>query len=98
MMWNLFPVLLDQIDLPVTFEDPDTDYDLVDFGGNASSIVVDPTDPTNTVAQSIKTDAAVVFAGTTMGSMVLPIRFLLPVMLLRCVSASGHPMPTFRFD
>jgi uncharacterized surface protein with fasciclin (FAS1) repeats/ribose 5-phosphate isomerase RpiB len=64
---QFIPVLLDQIDLPVTFEDPDTDYDLVDFGGNASSIVVDPTDPTNTVAQSIKTDAAVVFAGTTMG-------------------------------
>ncbi|MBR9919218.1 MAG: T9SS type A sorting domain-containing protein [Bacteroidetes bacterium] len=59
---------IDQIDLPVTFEEPDTDYTLTDFGGNASSVVEDPTDPTNTVAQSIKTDAAELWAGTTIGT------------------------------
>ena len=59
----------DQIDLPVTFEDTATvDYDLVDFGGNASMIIVDPTDPNNLVAQSIKTDMAELWAGTTMGN------------------------------
>ncbi len=58
-----------QIDLPVTFEDPTVDYNLTDFGGNASSIVTDPTDPMNTVAQSIKTDAAELWAGTTMGDL-----------------------------
>ncbi|MCB0706425.1 MAG: hypothetical protein KDC34_14010, partial [Saprospiraceae bacterium] len=59
---------LAQIDLPVTFEDANVDYTLTDFGGNASSIVEDPTDPTNTVGQSVKTDAAELWAGTTMGT------------------------------
>ncbi len=60
--------MFEQIDLPVTFEDDNVDYDLTDFAGNASTIVVDPTDPANTVAQSIKTDMAATFAGTTMGN------------------------------
>ena len=59
---------LDQIDLPVTFEEANTDYTLSDFGGNASMVVTDPTDPNNTVAQSIKTGAAETWAGTTMGT------------------------------
>jgi uncharacterized membrane protein (Fun14 family) len=58
----------DQIDLPVTFEDPNVLYALTDFGGNASEVVVDPTDPMNTVARSIKTDAAELWAGTTVGT------------------------------
>ena len=59
----------DPVDLPVTFEDTATvNYDLTDFGGNASSIVVDPTDSTNLVAQSIKTDVAELWAGTSIGS------------------------------
>ena len=57
-----------QIDLPVTFEDPNVDYDLTDFGGNTSQIVVDPTDPNNTVAESVKGDDAELWAGTTMGN------------------------------
>ena len=59
---------LAQIDLPVTFEDPTVDYTLTDFGGNASSVVVDPTDPTNTVGETIKTNAAELWAGTTIGT------------------------------
>ena len=59
---------LDQIDLPVTFEDANTDYTLTDFGGNASSVVVDPTNANNMVAQSIKTGAAELWAGTTVGT------------------------------
>ncbi len=55
-------------DLPITFEDTATvDYDLADFGGNASQLIVDPTDPTNLVVESIKTNAAQTFAGTTAG-------------------------------
>ncbi len=58
----------DQVDLPITFQDTATvDYALVDFGGNASSIVVDPTDPNNLVGKAIKTDAAEPWAGTTNG-------------------------------
>ncbi|MCB9264768.1 MAG: fasciclin domain-containing protein [Lewinellaceae bacterium] len=57
-----------QIDLPITFDDPNVDYNLADFGGNASSIVVDPTDPSNMVGQAIRTADALIFAGTTMGA------------------------------
>ncbi len=69
--------MLDQVDLPITFEDANTDYSLTDFGGNASSIVVDPTDAGNMVGQAIKTDMAETFAGTTMGNfgLVNPIAF-----------------------
>jgi hypothetical protein len=58
---------INQIDLPITFEDPSADYGLTDFGGNASSIVTDPTNPSNTVVQSIRTAGSEVFAGTTVG-------------------------------
>ncbi len=63
------PVGLAQVDLPITFEDQATvDYDLVDFGGNASMIVVDPTDGTNMVGQADKSATAQLWAGTTMGN------------------------------
>ena len=62
------PDALQQIDLPITFEDDNVDYGLADFGGNASMIVEDPTDATNTVAQSTKTAGAMVWAGTTLTS------------------------------
>jgi hypothetical protein len=59
---------LDQIDLPITFEDTATvDYALVDFGGNASAIVVDPTNPNNLVGKAVKTAGAELWAGTTNG-------------------------------
>jgi hypothetical protein len=59
---------LAKVDLPITFEDTTTvDYALTDFGGNASSIVVDPTDATNTVGKAIKTAGAELWAGTTNG-------------------------------
>jgi hypothetical protein len=57
-----------QVDLPITFEDTATvDYKLADFGGNASSIVVDPTDPNNLVGKAVKTAVAELWAGTTNG-------------------------------
>ncbi len=52
-----------QLDLPVDFEEAVT---LVDFGGAASTQVADPTDANNMVAQSIKTDGAATYAGTTL--------------------------------
>ncbi len=56
-----------QVDLPITFEDTSTvDYGLADFGGNASMIVVDPTDENNLVGQATK-NGPEVWAGTTMG-------------------------------
>ncbi|MBE0637436.1 MAG: T9SS type A sorting domain-containing protein [Bacteroidales bacterium] len=53
--------------LPVTFEDPLINYGLIDFGGNFSEIVTDPTNPSNTVAKTIKTALAEPWAGTTVG-------------------------------
>lgn len=53
--------------LPVTFDNEEINYDLVDFGGNASEIVEDPTNASNMVAQTIKTEGAETWAGTTIG-------------------------------
>ncbi|MFC0655294.1 carbohydrate binding domain-containing protein [Mongoliitalea lutea] len=53
--------------LPVTFEDEDIDYELTDFEGTSSEIVVDPTNPANRVAQTTKSETAALFAGTTIG-------------------------------
>ena len=62
---------LAQIELPVTFEETATVYyDLLDFeGAGPSSIVVDPTDPNNMVAQVIKSSSSGSSGGTTMGGL-----------------------------
>lgn len=54
------------VSLPVSF-DEDVDYALTDFGNNVSEIVEDPTDATNMVVKSVKTDSAETWAGTTIG-------------------------------
>ena len=55
-----------QMNLPVTFDDVTVDYGLLGFGGaEQSTIVVDPTLPTNKVAKVIKTATAELWAGTT---------------------------------
>ena len=60
--------VLSQVDLPITFEDTLTvDYALVDFGGTASDIVVDPSSVGNTVVKVIKTGTAQTWGGTTFG-------------------------------
>lgn len=61
-------VCLTQINLPVTFEGTGIDYTVTDFGGNASTKVVDPTDATNTVMKTIKGATAELWAGTTIGT------------------------------
>ena len=57
-----------KIDLPVSFDDPNVDYTVSDFGGNSSSVSTDPVDPANKVMKSIKTAGAEVWAGTTLGN------------------------------
>jgi hypothetical protein len=57
-----------QINLPVTFEDPNTDYTLSDFGGNVSVVTIDPVNSSNHVAKSLKPAGAQTWAGTTMGT------------------------------
>ena len=57
-----------QMNLPVTFDDTtiDYDYNLLGFGGaDNSTIVTDPTLPTNKVAKVVKSATAFLWAGTT---------------------------------
>ena len=56
--------------LPVTFDDPAADYDLVDFGGNLSEIIVDPDNANNNIVKTIKSATAELWAGTTVGGAV----------------------------
>lgn len=61
------PPAPDPIYLPVTFDNPGLDYRLVDFGGNWSSIIADPDDPTNNVVETFRDAGAQTWAGTTVG-------------------------------
>jgi hypothetical protein len=66
--FKMMPPSLNQINLPVTFEDATVDYSVIDFGGNSSSLAVDPASSSNHVMKSIKTAGAQVWAGTTVGT------------------------------
>jgi hypothetical protein len=57
-----------QIDLPLTFDDPNYDYTTSDFGGNISSVVADPANAANKVLKVTKPGGAEVWAGTTLGT------------------------------
>lgn len=59
---------LSQIDLPVTFDNPDMDYTVTDFGNNTSVVTVDPTNPANNVMKSTKPNGAATYAGATLGT------------------------------
>jgi hypothetical protein len=59
-----------QLSLPVTFDVATTNYGLTDFGGNASSIVTDPTNAENMVVRSVKSAGAELWAGTTVGGVI----------------------------
>ncbi|WP_421948127.1 T9SS type A sorting domain-containing protein [Phaeodactylibacter xiamenensis] len=56
----------DQMDLPVTFDDPEVLYSTIDFGGTASTIVEDPEAAGNMVVETVKTAGAETWAGTTL--------------------------------
>ena len=60
---------LAQIDLPITWDDTaNVDYSTTDFGGNASQVVVDPTNPNNLVLEVVKGSGSQTWAGTTFGT------------------------------
>lgn len=59
---------LTQINLPINFEGATTNYTVTDFGGTASTLLADPTNPSNTVIRTIKTTGAALWAGTTMST------------------------------
>jgi hypothetical protein len=57
-----------QIDLPLTFDDPNFDYTMSDFGNNQSAVSVDPANNANKVLKVTKPTGAEVWAGTTLGT------------------------------
>ncbi|MEY4926768.1 MAG: hypothetical protein RI894_1204, partial [Bacteroidota bacterium] len=58
------------VELPVTFDDPMVDYNISDFGGNNTNIIIDPTNAANMVGESTKSIGANTWAGTTLGGTV----------------------------
>ena len=56
--YNNVPPPMGTLTLPVTFDDPEADYDLIDFGGNVSEIIVDPDNSGNNIVQTIKSGTA----------------------------------------
>ncbi len=62
--------VLTQMNVPVTFDDATVNYGLIGFGGaEQSTIVTDPTLPTNKVAKVIKVNTAELWAGTTISAL-----------------------------
>jgi len=58
-----------QIDLPITWDDTaNVSYAIIDFGGNVSAVVADPTNTSNLVLKSDKSSSAQSWAGTSFGS------------------------------
>ncbi|MFT6165512.1 MAG: hypothetical protein ACJASF_000191 [Vicingaceae bacterium] len=58
-----------QIDLPINWDDTaNVNYTVIDFGGNVSSGVVDPTNASNLVLKTDKPTTAQTWAGTTLGN------------------------------
>jgi hypothetical protein len=64
---TLLGVAQTQVDLPITFDDPNVNYDLQSFGNATDAIVTDPTDPNNTVLEQTQPVGPETWAGTTMG-------------------------------
>lgn len=60
------PIALEQMDLPVTFDEAGVEYGLIGFGGAENSVITeDPTLPGNMVARVVKSGTAELWAGTT---------------------------------
>jgi len=86
-----------QIDLPVTFDDPNVNYTLTDFEGAASALTVDPEDASNRVAQVMKPAGSGTSAGTTIGTnsgfaSVIPLTLASSKMNVRVFAPSGIPV------
>jgi hypothetical protein len=61
-------VPIQQISLPVTFDAPNTDYTVTDFGNNITVDAVDPVNPDNKVKKTTKPNGAETWAGVTVGT------------------------------
>ncbi len=56
------------LSLPITFDNPIVNYEVIDFGGNSSIAAVDPVNAANNVKRTTKTNGAETWAGSTMGT------------------------------
>lgn len=66
---GILPPVRQRVSLPITWQDTATvNYTTADFGGTFSSLAADPADPTKVALSILKTDAAEVWAGTTLGT------------------------------
>mgnify|MGYP006072292513 CR=1 FL=1 len=92
-VWFDGPAPLAQIDLPISWDDTsNVDYTVIDFGGNISSSVVDPTNASNIVLKTDKPASAQTWAGTTMGASLataIPFAVSSTIMQARIWSASS---------
>ena len=61
-------VPIQKISLPVTFDAPNTDYTVIDFGNNVTVDAIDPTNPDNKVKKTTKPNGAETWAGVTVGT------------------------------
>lgn len=68
---------LTQVDLPITWEDPNVNYASAAFGGASDTIVADPTNASNTVMEITKDGSAQTWAGVTVsfGGLANPVPF-----------------------
>ena len=67
--YDTHPVVLTQMDLPVSFDSATVKYGLLGFGGaDDSTVVVDPAGGTNKVAKVVKSATAETWAGTRSSS------------------------------
>lgn len=66
-VWNMV-AQLNQIDLPITWDDATVDYSTVGFGGSNGSLSTDPTNAANDVLQLIKGTGAQTWAGVTLST------------------------------
>ncbi len=61
-------IIMNQINLPVTFDANNVIYTVTDFGDNVTTNAVDPLNANNNVKKTVKPNGAQTWAGTTIGT------------------------------
>ena len=65
---NTAPTGTAQVSLPITFDDPNVNYTVTDFGNNQTIDAADPANAANKVKRTTKLPGAETWAGTTMST------------------------------
>jgi hypothetical protein len=72
-----------QLTLPVTFDNPNVNYGVIDFGGAVTENATDPTNAANKVKKTTKPNGAQTWAGTTIGTAGFATKFPLTASVTR---------------